>query len=179
MNRTELYRLHSHLTGCAKSLMRLKNRDYGENDDPFRNFRAHGLLGILVRLHDKLARLQTFVETGTLTVKSEPVTDCVLDIINYSILFEGYRRDADRKGSTGRDTPEPKPAWSFEQGPVPLLTHTRAGDARSDSRGARRGEAAQAFYSAAKDAAEFAHGIGSSRRGKRPVGRKSRRGGKS
>lgn len=74
-----------------------KNQDYGANDDPFRNFRAFGSFGILVRLSDKLARILTYTERGELTVKDESVTDTVLDAINYLILFEGYRLDQAEK----------------------------------------------------------------------------------
>src|SRR5205807_3281754 len=89
------------LCSKAKQLMERKNRDYGESCDPFRNFRAHGLYGMLVRMHDKMARLQTFVERGSLVVVEESVRDCVLDLINYAVLFEGYHVDG--KGSSSRN----------------------------------------------------------------------------
>lgn len=77
--------------------MEKKNQDYGANHDPFRNFREFGLLGILVRLSDKLARIRTFTERGELSVKDESVTDTIRDGINYLILFEGLRRDGEGK----------------------------------------------------------------------------------
>lgn len=67
--------------------MILKNQDYAKADDPLKNFRKRGLLGMLVRLEDKMARLDTFVETGILAVSSEPVEDVFKDIINYAILM--------------------------------------------------------------------------------------------
>lgn len=79
--------------------MAKKNEDYGANEDPFRNFRAFGEFGILVRLSDKLARILTYVERGQLTVKDESVTDTLLDAINYLVLFEGYRRDKAEKAA--------------------------------------------------------------------------------
>lgn len=75
--------------------MEMKNKDYGADSDPFRNFREFGLLGILVRLSDKLARLRTFTERGELSVKDESVTDTIIDARNYLVLFEGFRRDLD------------------------------------------------------------------------------------
>lgn len=70
--------------------MVVKNHDYAASDDPFRNFRTFGELGILVRLSDKIARLQSFIENGELMVKDESVLDTVLDITNYAVLFYGY-----------------------------------------------------------------------------------------
>lgn len=70
--------------------MTLKNRDYGANADPFRNFRQFGRMGILVRLGDKFARLQSFTENGKFFVQDEGVQDTIKDIINYAVLFAGY-----------------------------------------------------------------------------------------
>jgi hypothetical protein len=89
--RQDLYDLHNSLTQEALQIMRQKNDDYSSADDPYRNFREFGQLGILVRLSDKLARLRTFTERGELSVKDESVRDTVLDAINYLVLFEGYR----------------------------------------------------------------------------------------
>ena len=73
-----------------------KNHDYAGTNDPFRNFRRFGLLGILVRLGDKLARLESFVENGELKVKDESVRDTILFpyLVNYSILFQGYLKES-------------------------------------------------------------------------------------
>ena len=90
--RENLYSLHRDLTEQALEIMKAKNADYSSADDPYRNFREFGQLGILVRLSDKLARLRTFSERGELSVKDESVRDTVLDAINYLILFEGFRQ---------------------------------------------------------------------------------------
>src|SRR5256885_4133727 len=103
MDRGDLLELHAKLTDEARKLIVIKNADYaGVDGDPFRNFRRWGLLGILVRLSDKVARLETFVSRGNLQIKAEQVRDSVLDIINYAILFEGYNADANRTGSDSR-----------------------------------------------------------------------------
>jgi hypothetical protein len=94
MTRNELLELHVKLCSEAKDLMVKKNHDYGANSDPFRNFRTFGSLGILVRLSDKLARLNSFLENGNLSVENESVQDTILDIINYAVLFEGYLEDS-------------------------------------------------------------------------------------
>lgn len=88
--RDKLYRLHLDTCGNARELMKTKNEDYAVADDPYRNFRTFGRLGILVRLSDKLARLRTFEERGTFSVADENVKDTVQDIINYAILYLGY-----------------------------------------------------------------------------------------
>ena len=86
--RENLLALHDKLCSDAKGLMVRKNQDYAKSDDPLKNFRKRGLLGMLVRLEDKMARLDTFVETGILAVSEEPVDDLFRDIINYAILMQ-------------------------------------------------------------------------------------------
>jgi hypothetical protein len=91
MTREELYQLHDQMTKAALILMCKKNADYASDIDPFRNFRTHGLFGIVVRLGDKLARLQSLVERGVDNnqVKDETYLDTCHDIINYAVLFAG------------------------------------------------------------------------------------------
>ena len=96
MTRDDLRMLHESLCEEARTLMKAKNADYAALDDPFRNFRLFGELGILVRLSDKLARLRSFLENGKLEVTNETVRDTVLDIINYSVLFHGYLLDREK-----------------------------------------------------------------------------------
>lgn len=74
-----------------------KNADYtGKNNDPFSNFSSVETLGItteqgfLTRMMDKMKRVASFVENGTLQVKDESVTDTLLDLANYACLFAGY-----------------------------------------------------------------------------------------
>lgn len=99
MNRTELLGFHRELSARALELMTRKNHDYSgtSGDDPFANFRRCEGMGVcsteqgfLVRLVDKISRLSTFIETRTLLVNEEGVTDTCLDIINYAILFAGW-----------------------------------------------------------------------------------------
>lgn len=75
-----------------------KNADYsGIDQDPFANFTKVELLGIarteqgfLTRMTDKFMRINSFVQTGTLKVKSESVEDTLLDLATYSLLFAAY-----------------------------------------------------------------------------------------
>lgn len=69
-----------------------KNHDYAGSDDPLANFRlceAMGLpawKGCLVRITDKVSRLQSFARQGELMVEDESVLDTLLDLANYAIL---------------------------------------------------------------------------------------------
>lgn len=64
-----------------------KQADYGKDEDPFANLRASqefGVapwLGALVRLHDKVSRLKTFVRKGRL--ENESVEDSLKDMAVY------------------------------------------------------------------------------------------------
>jgi hypothetical protein len=57
-----------------------KQRDYGKE-----NITRFGQLGLLVRVHDKLARLEHLTATGK-TPSNESLADTVLDLVGYSIL---------------------------------------------------------------------------------------------
>jgi len=74
--------------------MLAKSHDYSSGGDHFRNFRGASKLGIdpvkgvLLRIQDKLERINTFVDEGTLSVKEESCLDSVLDIVNYIIIAQ-------------------------------------------------------------------------------------------
>lgn len=88
MTRDELNLLHTRTTFKAVELMKQKNADYcGVGDDALSNFRKHGAFGIVVRLHDKMERLNTFVKRGSFAVIDESFEDTIVDVINYSILL--------------------------------------------------------------------------------------------
>jgi len=96
MTREELLNMHTETCYAAKETMKKKNHDYTSNSpDPFANFRASEIVGvdpvkgILMRLTDKLKRIQTFVEKETLAVEGEGVFDAIEDGINYLILAKG------------------------------------------------------------------------------------------
>ena len=67
-----------------------KNRDYGQDCDPFANVRQSEQWGIapwigaMVRAGDKMTRLETFVQKGTLA--NEGVEDSLLDLAVYAII---------------------------------------------------------------------------------------------
>jgi hypothetical protein len=93
--RERLLKRHEMITAQCRMIMAAKNEDYGAKDDPFRNFRSFGTFGILVRLSDKLARMQTFEERGSLKVKEENIEETAKDAINYLILWLTMREFGD------------------------------------------------------------------------------------
>ena len=97
---TALVERHMALCTKAREIMAAKNHDYrGGSGDPFANFRGSvslgvdPIVGILLRMQDKMMRIKTFVEKGTLRVKGEGVEDAILDMINYAILLDGLSRE--------------------------------------------------------------------------------------
>ena len=85
----------------AGTLHDLKQGDYGKGDDPFANVRASeewGIepwIGAMVRLNDKVRRLQSLATKGTLN--NEAAIDSFMDIAVYAliarILYEQERDD--------------------------------------------------------------------------------------
>jgi hypothetical protein len=57
-----------------------KQRDYGKE-----NIRRFGYVGLVVRVHDKLARLEHLIAQGT-RPENESLGDTVLDLVGYSVL---------------------------------------------------------------------------------------------
>jgi len=57
-----------------------KQRDYGHE-----NIRRFGLQGLLVRIHDKVARLENLVSNSQ-TPNNESIEDTLLDIVGYSAI---------------------------------------------------------------------------------------------
>jgi hypothetical protein len=115
MHRDDLLAYHKELCDRAFSLMQRKNADYAGRggDEPFANFtrcEAMGICqteaGMLVRMTDKMSRLSSFVESGTLAVKDESVEDTCLDLINYSVLFYAYLQSKkERKHESAQSNP--------------------------------------------------------------------------
>lgn len=98
MTRQDLIELHQELTSKARELMVRKNADYTGGGGPFANFETsqmygvHRVKGALIRLNDKLQRINSFV-TQDLQVKDESVEDTIIDVINYVVLIAGMIRE--------------------------------------------------------------------------------------
>ena len=80
------------------NLHRKKGADYGSQDDPFANLRAADAFGIptyvgvMLRMEDKMSRLQAFVKNGNLL--NESVEDTLADLANYAMLALALYREA-------------------------------------------------------------------------------------
>ena len=87
------------------SIIEKKNRDYGADGDPFRNFKTATVLGltvekaILVRLMDKIARVDNLLEHEAY-VTEETLEDTLVDAINYLAILKAYR-NLTRGGASG------------------------------------------------------------------------------
>ena len=64
----------------ARELFRKKNQDYG---DAFANY---GAIGVLVRMGDKISRLQSITNHQISLVNTESLRDTLLDLHNYSAM---------------------------------------------------------------------------------------------
>ena len=80
----------------GRDIMTKKNHDYtGGSGDPYANFKGSvefgidPVLGILLRVQDKMKRIQTFVEKGELKVQGESLEDALVDVQNYIDLIYG------------------------------------------------------------------------------------------
>ena len=64
----------------AKELFKKKNADYGDA------FADYGTVGVLVRMGDKIRRLQSITNKGINLVKEESLRDTSIDLHNYSAV---------------------------------------------------------------------------------------------
>lgn len=79
------YKELSVLSSEIAELLSKKQRDYGSD-----NILRFGRFGLLVRVHDKIARLENLASTGTIP-NNESVVDNYMDVIGYctvAIMFE-------------------------------------------------------------------------------------------
>ena len=66
-------------TKLLETLVR-KQRDYGHH-----NIAKYGRKGLIIRVHDKIARLENLIEHQT-EASNEPIEDTILDIAGYSTI---------------------------------------------------------------------------------------------
>lgn len=64
----------------ARDLFRAKNTDYGDA------FSECGVVGVIVRIADKLARMRSVTTRGITLVNDEKLRDTLLDLHNYSAM---------------------------------------------------------------------------------------------
>jgi hypothetical protein len=61
-------------------LFKKKNQDYG---DAFANY---GPIGVLVRMGDKISRLNNITKNGITMVEGEKIRDTLIDLHNYAAM---------------------------------------------------------------------------------------------
>jgi hypothetical protein len=61
-------------------LFKKKNMDYGDA------FATYGAIGVLVRIGDKILRLQSITKNSLTLVNSESIRDTLIDLHNYSAM---------------------------------------------------------------------------------------------
>lgn len=64
----------------ARNLFKKKNEDYG---DAFANY---GAIGVLVRIGDKISRLQSITARQITLINTESLRDTLIDLHNYSAM---------------------------------------------------------------------------------------------
>jgi len=100
MNRKQFIQSIENTYKEALEILKIKNSDYANSDNPFKNFEFADLVGvgvekaILVRMSDKLARISNLTDKAQkgqkAEVKDETILDTLLDIINYSAILKAY-----------------------------------------------------------------------------------------
>ena len=85
-------------------LFKKKNQDYG---DAFANY---GPIGVLVRLGDKISRLQSITKSQITLINSESLRDTLIDLHNYSamaIILLDEKKQVTSRPTTPTSPPSP------------------------------------------------------------------------
>jgi hypothetical protein len=115
----------------ALELFKKKNADYG---DAFANY---GPVGVLVRMGDKISRLQSISATGVNLVEGEKLRDTLIDLHNYSAMaimlmdenasakgIEVSSKETDKLFIASKDTSQEEVVERIMKGEVVRFTHT-------------------------------------------------------
>ena len=78
MNRVEQMKTVQHE---ALELFTKKNIDYGDA------FAKYGVIGVLMRMEDKLQRAMSITKNGVNLINDEGIRDTLLDLHNYSAML--------------------------------------------------------------------------------------------
>ncbi len=96
MRGKEALELQKQIMDRALEVVKAKRSDYSHGDDPFRNFRKSRLFGVepwrgvLIRLTDKMSRVESIMEkAGQRAVQDETLMDVFIDMVNYSCILAG------------------------------------------------------------------------------------------
>jgi hypothetical protein len=101
----EYLKLHKNLMDTMHQLTIDKQSDYCNNSsDPFYNVsRGERLgsysteVGLLTRINDKLARLESFIASKKMSVQDEKVLDTCMDAANYILMLGLYMTHKEKK----------------------------------------------------------------------------------
>ena len=77
MDRIEQYKI---IHEEAFELFKKKNKDYGDA------FSQDGIIGVLIRLNDKINRMKSITNNGIQLVETESLRDTLIDLHNYSAM---------------------------------------------------------------------------------------------
>jgi len=108
MTLDQLLKLHDQTCENCRDIMKRKSLDYTggkKASDPFANFRTSELVGvnpvkgIMLRVLDKIQRINSFTNDGELQVEGETVDDACEDIVNYAILAKAMLKEQRAKAS--------------------------------------------------------------------------------
>lgn len=101
MNQQQYLTKFKEVTEKMYAITAAKNADYSweSAEDAFKNFKVVEQLGVatveqwfITRITDKLTRICNLIKQEA-QVKDEAITDTLLDLANYSILFKLYLED--------------------------------------------------------------------------------------
>jgi hypothetical protein len=92
-----------------------KQRDYGHE-----NIARFGRMGLLVRVHDKIARLENLLDTGS-SPNHESIEDNIVDVIGYSIVGAMWEEGTFLLALEQPTVAESEPASSLNDGMLGFL----------------------------------------------------------
>ena len=88
-------------------LFKKKNSDYGDA------FARYGVIGVLVRMGDKILRAQSITNSSIALVNSETLRDTLIDLHNYSAMAI-MLLDEERETNNMQPPPPPPPSPQTE-----------------------------------------------------------------
>lgn len=102
MNRQEFIKSIENTYKLGVDIIKIKNADYANSEDPFKNFRSSEIIGlsveqaILVRVLDKITRISNLLSKEA-DVKEESLEDTITDCANYLAIMKAYRESTEKQ----------------------------------------------------------------------------------
>jgi hypothetical protein len=104
MRITQEYDMFKDLTNKMNDIFQAKRNDYGPSTED--TFKRYGAVSLLVRMRDKLNRLDNLLVTKiSSSVNDERVEDTLLDLANYALItvLEMKKAELEAKGEESID----------------------------------------------------------------------------